>query len=39
VKERATFQVREEVESYNAFFDAEKSNIANDNTRFWNVDV
>ena len=39
VKEGAAFQVREEVESYNAFFDAEKSNIAYDNTRFWNVDV
>ena len=34
-----TFQVREEMESYNALFDAEKSDIAPKNTHFWSVDT
>ncbi len=39
MKEGPAFQIREEVEPYNAFYDPEKSNIALDNTQPWSEDV
>ncbi len=39
IEKGQTFQVREEMESYNVLFDAEKSDIAPKNTHYWSVDA
>ncbi len=37
IEAEESFQICEDVESYNALFDAEKCDIAPNNTRYWNV--
>jgi len=39
IEKGQTFQVREEVESYNPLFDGKKGNIAHENTMIWQQDT